>query len=267
MKKLKGSAWCKDFQEMIKNRKPNSPDMRAIRDDWETLQFKQIIKNFFQGLEQFIVISCSDSNPGPVEFCITDIKEKAYQRAFYKNGTTALVKPCGSSLVIKWLDLEVPVALTGLSRNPSLDLIGKIEGEYAIVELKKEMPSHTPFFALQEVVMYALSVKKNNRNGRHLKYHEKITTTNGRAAVEPGNYWANYQDCKYLIIAAPETYWLEWKGYVEILKEIVGWINEEYKYDIFFAKFNEVNFRAQKEPGSSYWPCLEEGDNKWYVVE
>jgi hypothetical protein len=266
MKKLKGVAWCKEFQAMIKNKKPNSADMKSILNNWKIPKFKKVVKNYFQGLEQFIVINCSESNPGPVEFCITDIKEKAYQRAFFKGGTTALVKLRGPSLDIKWLDLEVPVALTGLSRNPSLDLIGKIGEKYAIAEIKKEMPSHTPFFALQEAVIYALSVKKNNENGRQLKYHQRITTTKGGIAVKPGDYWMGYQDCKYLIIAAPKTYWEMWEDYIKILKEISGWINEEYKYDVVFAKFDEVDFRAQKNQESSYWPCLEGRKNKWDVV-
>jgi hypothetical protein len=257
-----------DMSVILSRTSPRSKELKDILDDWRNVgeirvknQYKTLCalygKNINDGQRRLDIPQSE----------IKDTGEKAYQRAFFKHGKTILkTSNPTETKKVEWLDYEVPVIFSGSARRTSLDLIGKIadnaegaKSEYAIAEIK-DIKGNSPFYAIFEVLEYALLIKNLVLKGVKPPYHSINNDYN--------DYWGDYLDCKYLIIGAPDAYWIgKWHTHIDKFKTISGWIKDTFGYQVVFAKYGREDFRNQRGNNETYIPSLKNNkSNIWTIL-
>lgn len=126
--------------------------------------------------------------------------ECAFQRAIILGGQSVLN---GQSVI--WLDIELPVDLSGHARGRCVDLIGiDVEGNYVLCELKfrkKYRDNGNPEEAAKQLSEYMELIKANYKafgssyhhdNGKPINW-EKVTNGNTRLVIAANSgYWESY---------------------------------------------------------------------------
>ena len=138
---------------------------------------------------------------------ITDVSEKAFQRAIFNSNTSRI----GTKTSIRWLDYELPVINNGKTRRDSLDLLGvylngRKKGKYIICEVKyahgDSYYSNNPAAAAEELVRYENLIG----NGTHLEdddIHHFHGDFDWREVAKRHEKW----------ILANSSYWAHWLGH------------------------------------------------------
>lgn len=243
-----------DMRAVLETSTPNSPEFAAVLEQWDKIG-RVMLREVLQKVQE----AQATAYPGPrhqkdIEPQLTATTETAYERAFFLHSRgdekcTVLQRTDTTIMKIKWLDMEVPVARVERS-DKRFDMVGIFDGNYILAELK-DVNGNSPFDATFEVLEYACLIRR-------------IIKSNKRLPIYHGDrdYWAEgpYQDCKYLIVGAPKSYWMCWSLYIDELHRLATWISEENKYGVIFASFEDEQFVDQKNEkggkGSSYTPEL-----------
>lgn len=190
--------------------------------------YKQsFIQEFIESIELLANEKSDFTNSGsPKRYKLEtgDNKEKAYQRAIFLKGSSNF---CGKE--IKWIDMEVPVIPGGSPRRPSLDLLGKIDKQYVIVELKikngNDQTGECPLKGFGELLFYNYNLAKYNNQ---LKLHENALLENNSRY----DYIHDIVGVNALsIFAANKYYWDYWRQDDELFDSI-----KEIKREIFIKK-------------------------------
>lgn len=227
------------------------------------------------------------TEPGEPADEIKALNEKAYQRAFY-NYTEEKGRFIRLNLEeremyfnIKWLDYEIPPVFEEKGRRKCFDLIGRIytnEQPYVIAELKCKLNKNygdNPLYALFECLFYGIKSIENK---------EILKTGNNRKGVchkGKENYWKEFNEFPYLIVAANENYWkfwrenssFEWGDFTDFLKRIEVKLpheNEKLLRElsrISLVEFCSINFECQKGGKNKYKPELPSKEHsKWKLL-
>jgi len=144
-------------------------------------------------------------------------------------------------------------------------MIGQAVGtsSFVIAELKA-CRGASPFYAIQEVLSYALYA---------MKYRDKLSShkafINGKQNIEVRKYWHDYE-CRYLIVGAPCSYWRIWSDHKDKIKEAgAKWLAESglSQHRLLIVKYEDEDFKSQKHENNRYLPCVRNGKNKpWRVL-
>ena len=140
------------------------------------------------------------NNPQVFATEITHVSECAFERAIILGKYSIL-----DGKRVDWLDIEIPVAQSGNSRDRCLDLIGKDEdGRYVLCELKFRRGSSdngNPVKAANQIMGYLESIRKNYTT---LRQHTNALGDIDWEVVANGD--------TRLVIAANHRYWDSWYG-------------------------------------------------------
>lgn len=180
---------------------------------------------------------------------ISATTETALQRAIFRNGKTIL----GLKTEIEWLDIELPVDSVRGGRGHCVDLIGKMEENYVICELKfgKWGGTDSPQYAADEVRRYYEAVKDN---WRELDKDNSLHHKDGK----PFKWEDLAKPSTELIVAANSSYWAYWYGHrkvedVKIQSNVICCsIDIPANY-----------FEKQKGNKDKYLPFIDVDDNHW----
>ncbi len=150
------------------------------------------------------------THPGEIDPTTGSSKysEANYQRCFLNSGEHFNIKP-GNRLAT-FLDGELPVVFGGKARRKSVDLVGTIDGNPFICELKYANPessyeSNSPAFALLEVATYYYQIIKNREQlSRQGIRHENMQL--------PADFWTRAGCNAALIVLGNGSYWDRWDG-------------------------------------------------------
>lgn len=181
------------------------------------------------------------TSPAPLNHKITDVREKALQRACLglighgclQDGIYTQLDDCE----VQWTDMEVPTVNKGKSRRHCLDLLGIAKDKRMVLcELKYAIPgspytSNCPVYAALELERYRIemSLNINLLKGHRLKY------------VNSGQYVVNtLAECNrdkkpLLLIAANWQYWENWKNRTRTvtLSEKIEFIKKTFMMDCY----------------------------------
>lgn len=133
--------------------------------------------------------------------------ETAYQRAIFNSKHTLLNS---SESIVQWLDLELPVTLNKNPRRPCVDLIGRMNNQIVLCELKfcrncKNYASNHPIYGVIELLVYYYFIQRNHSK---LDDYEVFHSCNGRESFK----WREFLDgpSTLCIVAANIDYWESW---------------------------------------------------------
>ena len=173
---------------------------------------------------------------------VTDISEKAFQRALFRVNET--IK--GKKTIIKWLDYELPVIINGNPRRDSLDMIGiymngRQKGTFIICEVKfayDDYHSDCPSKAAEELQRYIDGIgdgselelnqvhhgcAKFDWRDVHLKYEKWILANSAYWAYWLGHFnnrWSFQEDIYYAYVDIPgNTFQKQDKGSSKYIPE------------------------------------------------
>lgn len=207
--------------------------------------------------------SGTQGNPGALNLLIQDTSEKAYQRAFFLHGESRIVgtSEANGSIVVKWLDIEVPVVHGAAPRRLSLDLIGAVDGKASVIAELKAEDGTSPFHAVQEVLSYGCRAKENHK---HLTSHTSYINNEQEHPI--ASYWPTYEG-KYLVVGGPEEYWAKWQGYWDLILAVsTKWLVNSglTGHRLMFVSFPSTDFREQKTSLEKYTPRV--GESRWTLL-
>ncbi|MBU2102991.1 MAG: hypothetical protein KKF80_06300 [Candidatus Omnitrophica bacterium] len=244
----------------------NSVYIRRFLNQWENggkeevIEPFSVLRNQFQNLHDHHDVAIDEQGLSPFSLVIDDVREKAYQRAFFIYSPTTIIRKNKKPMRINWLDIEVPVNLRSERR---IDLIGKIPRVgFAIAEIKSRPGGEeSPLYAVLEALRYVLMVKVSIRNDMNMRCH------NNANAIR--NYWENYDDSKYLIAGANTSLWdaKGWRTHIGKVNEIGAWIQVNCGYRVLFVEYANEFFIGQRNYRRKYVPQLIANPNKeWFEV-
>ncbi len=179
---------------------------------------------------------------------IASVTETAFQRAIF-NGNISKLNDSGKEIV--WLDLELPVTLSSNARRKCIDLVGFLDKNPILCELKYKNKSDgdRPEYAVFELLAYFNWVKWNFK-----KLDENEVHHQGELYKEFG--WkeiANHSK-PTLIVAANNRYWDDWlkknihRGcYKENLLKRINDLNNKLKINICLFRTDDEDFMTQKK--------------------
>lgn len=133
--------------------------------------------------------------------------ETTYQRCFLNSKGVFTLLP--QKYEVKFLDGELPVVFGESSRRNSIDLVGTIDKNPFICELKyvnpdKSSKSNSPKFALLEIAAYYYQILQNQKS--ILQY--KIKHANKEL---PLSFWKDICDSANLLVLGNKKYWARWE--------------------------------------------------------
>jgi len=200
-------------------------------------------------------------SPKALRLDIQSTSEAAYQRAFFRQRSTRISGSTDAPIDITWLDIEVPVVPGNTGRRHALDMIGAVDGTPSVIAELKGVNGTSPFNAIQEVLSYGCRAREHYKQ---LMSHPRATSSLGD--IEISKYWPTY-DGKYLIVGAPEQYWVKWKAHWELVLAVGSkWFVQSglRGHRLIFAAFPAVDFKKQKARQRLYTPAAAE--NHWSVI-
>lgn len=138
------------------------------------------------------------NNPRVFTTEIKSTSETAFQRALWLCKTSII-----EGEAISWIDIELPVDISGNARGKCIDLIGKDEsGNFVICELKFGEPGNgNPHDAQRQLAEYFEQITKNSDFlGQHINARERGNI----------NWHDVASNTTRFILAANEAYWQYW---------------------------------------------------------
>ena len=201
------------------------------------------------------------SKPNPLDLQIGDIKEKAYQRAFFLQKRVRVQGAAHGDVCVDWLDIEVPVIEGDKPRRPSLDMIGFVDGMSHLIAELKGPEGESPFHAIQELLSYACCARDN-----HARLVSHPSWKNGKEHGQIPNYWPEYKG-KYLVVSGPREYWNKWRDQLALIAAAgSSWLIDSglRGHRLILAEFDDENFAAQRMAESKYAPQVK--SNIWSVL-
>ena len=189
----------------------------------------------------------------PKEFSeqIKHTAECAFQRAIILGKQSKL-----NGQTIKWLDIELPVDLSGHSRGRCIDLIGiDNEENYVLCELKfrkKSSDNGNPEEAANQLEEYYRLIKDNYR-----AYGESYHHTNGLPID-----WKKVANGQIrLVIAANKRYWESWYG-----PRRKGQTYDTKGLECYSVDIEEDTFTKQKPKDKTYTPQMPDKGKEWIRI-
>lgn len=196
------------------------------------------------------------SAPGKAK--VNNIKstgEKAFQRAIFNGKETVLdYKEQGSSEVVKWFDLELPVILNQNSRRRCLDLIGFSNNTPVICELKynEAAPSNQPIYAVVELLIYYYFIHCNYQKLDKYNIHHHLVSNDFKWEAIANNPHPK------LLVAANRKYWNYWFKKIDkdtLVKQIAK-LSKELDSEIYLFEAPDEDFVLQKNSQSAFNPAI-----------
>lgn len=177
--------------------------------------------------------------------------ECAFQRAIIHNKQSIL-----DNQTVTWLDIELPVDISGHSRGRCIDLIGiDNEKNYVICELKfrkNYRDNGNPEKAAKQLRGYLKLIKLN-----HKAFDDDYHHTNAM----PINWEKVAKGHTRLIIAANKTYWDSYLG-----KRRKGQTYNTKGVECFSVSIIEETFMNQKATNETYIPYMPEEGIIWNKI-
>lgn len=157
-----------------------------------------IAKSIMQPLESY-----HETKPGYISLdAVKSNSETALQRVIFSSKKSQLHFLDGKIKEISWCDAEIPPVFGGKSRRQSIDLLGRIENDVIICELKKGKSKEGPCFASLEALKYLYYVACN----KSILDEKKVHHLNGQQFL-----WSQVSLDK-IIVAGDDLYWNQWIG-------------------------------------------------------
>ena len=140
------------------------------------------------------------NSPGAYRVEVKHTAECAFQRAIILGEQSAL-----NGQIVTWLDIELPVDISGHARGRCVDLIGiDSDGNYVLCELKfrkKYRANGNPEEAAKQLSEYMKLIKdkyeyfgdsNHHKNGKPINW-EKLANGNTRLVIAANSgYWKSY---------------------------------------------------------------------------
>lgn len=206
------------------------------------------------------------TNPGkPNLDNIKSTGETAFQRGIF-NGEYSILKygkEIGNKKVV-WNDIELPVTLNKNSRRISVDLIGFINDQPVLCELKyqkKSTSKEPPIYAIVELLMYHYFIQCNFKKlDKHNVHHELFMKKfKWEEIVE--------NEVSLLLVVANKKYWDYWfkkTSKKELLKQTLG-LNVDFNLNINLFETQDEDYEKQKEKQEKYKPTV--SSKIWTKIE
>jgi hypothetical protein len=189
--------------------------------------------------------------PGAIDLEIEDTGEKAYQRAFFLARKTRIKGSLLGDIDASWLDIEVPVVNSNISRRSCLDMIGMVKGVPSMIVELKDDRGQSPFQAIHEVLSYGQCASKNCLD---LKSRARVTASG--KSIDVSAYWPQYRG-QYLVVGGPDDYWRRWENHFGVIAAAgVRWLaDSELKgHHLMFVAYAGEDFKKQKGELAKYTP-------------
>lgn len=198
------------------------------------------------------------SKPGMPQTLILDVSEKAFQRAIFNQGTTAIELPTGVRKV-EWLDFELPVVPGFKGRRQACDLIAKIQdGDTTVCETKylpaqRAPGSREPDYAIFELL-----------------FQLQVVALNGHLSADIHHCGERFKDFSWGDIASAKTAMLVanrgwWSGKGECDRErisrLIDDIRIEVGIEILMFQTEDIAFPRPSAPYQPIWP--KEVSTRW----
>lgn len=185
---------------------------------------------------------------------IRSTTETAFQRAIF-NGAYSILQFHDHEKTIHWVDLELPVTLSANPRRKCVDLIGQIDHQPTLCELKfmDRSASDEPKYAAFELATYYYFVLCNYDKLDAGKVHHDLDRQNVFAWQEV------VREEPLLLVAANEKYWADWlgrKGYRDDLSKLVKRLNAELQTSLCLFQLEDIDFKRQKGNKDTYKPVV-----------
>lgn len=173
----------------------------AITQDKKVERFKDMLLDCSNYGDNYV------TNPGEMSFEIKSTGEPAYQRAILESEKILLnfKKDNGFATIsrtVQWIDGELPVVLNKNPRRPCIDLIGLLDENLVICELKfskNKSYSDSPVYAVIELLTYYCFIQFNAVHlDKYNVYHKNL---------EPFKWNVIDNGFTRLIVCANEYYW------------------------------------------------------------
>lgn len=181
---------------------------------------------------------------------IQSTSETAFQRSIWMSHSSQL-----NNTIVTWIDIELPVNVSGNPRGKCLDLIGIDNvGRYVLCELKFGSPGNgNPSKALKQIQEYAdfITLNASILVGHH-KRSEDRWILNWKIASDA--------DKRRLIIAGNDEYWNYWisqRGFE---------IPKSDNVECYTLPIPSNHYICQKGNSSRYTPTIVPKLNVWKML-
>lgn len=188
------------------------------------------------------------NDPKKFSVVISDTGERAFQRGIILGKQSVL-----NGQDVTWLDIELPVDISGQVRGHCMDLIGiDSDGNYVLCELKFGNSKDSPEDAAKQLCEYMKLIKANYKFLGDSYHHD-----NGK----PIN-WEKVANCHTrLVIAANNGYW---ERYLEPRRK--GIVCDTMGMECYSVDIKDDTFVNQKLNKETYTPIMPEEGLKWNKI-
>lgn len=181
---------------------------------------------------------------------IKHVGECALERAIIQGKTSKL-----NGFEVEWLDIELPVNVTGKARGNCIDLIGKdSDNNYILCELKfrrRSFDNGNPEEAANQIKKYLCMVKEYYKR---LHYHRQNGSLINWEAVALGK--------TRLVVAANSRYWNSWLG-----NRRKGRTYKTEGVECYSINLDQDEFSRQKGERDKYSPYMPESGKEWELID
>jgi hypothetical protein len=196
---------------------------------------------------------------------IASTGETAFQRGIF-NGEYSILN-YGKEIVNKkvvWNDIELPVTLNKNSRRISIDLIGLINNQPVLCELKfhgKSPSKDQPIYAIVELLMYHYFIQCNYKKlDKYNVHHDLLLKEFGWEIIVENN-------TSQLLVVANKKYWDYWFKKIskkELLKQTLA-LSKDLTTNIHLFETHDEDYIGQKGKQKTYKPII--SSSIWTKIE